>query len=60
MTDIWIIHRIASSEKYSSSLREIEEDWSLKDLMDANEVLDIYALEDIKASEDIKRKSNRR
>lgn len=38
----WEIHRVASSPRYSSSLREIEESWTLEDLWDAHRVLDAY------------------
>lgn len=39
----WQIHRIASSEYYSSSLIEIQTQWSLEDLLDATIVLDARA-----------------
>lgn len=40
-----MIHRVASSERYSSGLIEIQRDWSLIDVLDANQVLDVYELE---------------
>lgn len=40
----WPIHRIATSQRYASSLREIQLEWSVDDLMDAIEVLDMYDL----------------
>lgn len=39
-TVCWPIHRVATSGKYQDSLREIEMEWSLTDLWDANAVLD--------------------
>lgn len=38
----WDIHRIASSKFYSSSLVEIETQWTICDVWDANRVLDVY------------------
>lgn len=38
----WPIHRVATSERYCSSLLEVQTQWSLDDLMDAIEVLDMY------------------
>lgn len=38
------MHRIATSRRYSDSLHTIETEWSVEDVMLANEVLD--ALED--------------
>ena len=40
----WWIHRIASSTKYSSGLIEIQTQWSLLDVLDAHQVLDVYAV----------------
>ena len=37
----WDIHRIAISERYKSSLIEIETLWSLDDLLDAHDILDV-------------------
>lgn len=49
----WPIHRVATSTKYGSSLREIQLEWSLDDLMDAIEVLDMYdVLADSQAVQD--------
>lgn len=38
----WLIHRVATSKRYSSGLIEIQTQWSLDDVMDAIEVLDMY------------------
>ena len=38
----WPIHRVATSNYYTSGLHEIQLEWSLDDLMDAIEVLDMY------------------
>jgi hypothetical protein len=38
----WFIHRVATSQRYCSGLREIQLEWSLDDLMDAVEVLDMF------------------
>jgi hypothetical protein len=37
-----MIHRVASSERYSSSLVEIQTQWSLEDLLDSTMILDVY------------------
>ena len=37
----WNAHRIASSSQYSCGLAEIETLWSVTDVWDANEVLDL-------------------
>jgi len=37
-----LIHRIAASKRYSSSLIEIQSQWSLDDVMDAIKMLDMY------------------
>lgn len=42
----WPIHRVATSQRYGASLLEIQTLWSLDDLMDAIEVLDMYAVLD--------------
>jgi hypothetical protein len=48
-----MIHRVATSRKYYSSLIEIQTCWSLDDLMDAIGVLDMYdELEAMKNSKD--------
>ena len=44
-----MIHRIASSEQYSSSLHEIQTAWSLQDVMEANDVLDLLDLANAQA-----------
>jgi hypothetical protein len=43
----WQIWRIAAADRFSASLNEIEERWSLSDVLDAHEVLDMY--EDLEA-----------
>ena len=37
----WLTHRVATSDRYSDSLSEIEEKWSLLDLLKAHAVLDM-------------------
>ena len=41
LKDEWTIWRVASSNKFSDSLIDIETLWSLDDLCDANDVLDV-------------------
>jgi hypothetical protein len=41
------VHRVATSRYYRDSLVEIMTQWSMADVMDANEVID--GLEDVKA-----------
>lgn len=48
----WLIHRVATSRRYSSSLMEIQQQWSLDDVMDAIEVLDMYDQLDAEAAGD--------
>ena len=38
----WEIHRVVTSEQYKASLIEVQRDWSIDDVMDANEVLDLF------------------
>ena len=46
----WDIHRIATSRHYSTSLVEIQTEWSLDDLYEAHDVLDMYdALDELEA-----------
>jgi hypothetical protein len=40
----WLVHRVAVSRRYSDSLHTILTEWSLDDVITANEVLD--ALDD--------------
>ena len=49
----WNVHRIASSNRYSSSLKEVEEDWSIDDVWDANVVLDLYDEAERKAAQNL-------
>ncbi len=56
----WNIHRIASSQRYSSSLIEIENEWTIDEVWDANEVLDILKLAEEKASEKAAREAKRK
>lgn len=37
-----MIHRVAASKRYSSSLIEIQTLWSLDDVLDAIEILDMF------------------
>lgn len=55
-----MIHRVAGSEHYSSGLIEIQSDWTLLDLLDANETLDAYALEEQLAYEESKKGAGKR
>lgn len=42
-----MIHRVATSGRYHSGLMEIQAQWSLDDVFDAIEILDMYdVLED--------------
>lgn len=38
----WEVWRVVSSPRFTVSLREIEQEWSLEDLWDANRVLDAF------------------
>jgi hypothetical protein len=38
----WDIHRIAASERYADNLITIQTLWSLDDLYEAHDVLDMY------------------
>jgi len=38
----WDIHRVATSARYRSGLVEIQTAWSLDDLYEAHDVLDMY------------------
>lgn len=38
----WDIHRIATSGRYAEQLTTIQTQWSLDDLYEAHEVLDMY------------------
>ncbi len=38
----WEVHRVATSQKYMSSLIEIQTQWSLDDVCDAHAVLDAF------------------
>jgi hypothetical protein len=40
----WIVHRIATSRRYTDSLHTILTEWSLEQVLEANDVLD--AIED--------------
>ncbi len=40
----WLVHRVATSRRYSDTLVDIMERWSIDDVITANEVLD--ALDD--------------
>lgn len=45
----WQTWRIAASPRFSSSLVEIETQWTMTDVHDAHDVLDIYEALDAKA-----------
>lgn len=47
----WWAHRILSSERYTVSLRELLEDWTLADVLDAHLVLDAFLAAEIAASQ---------
>jgi hypothetical protein len=47
-----MIHRVATAKRYSSSLIEIQTLWTLDDVMDAIEVLDMYDQLDSAANAD--------
>lgn len=47
----WFIHRVAASPRYSSSLKEIEDLWTLDDVLSAHIVLDMYELLDFRCQE---------
>lgn len=53
----WNVHRIASSQRYSSGLKEIEWEWSLEDVWDANQVLDLWDVAEKKAADEARRKA---
>lgn len=38
----WMVWRIVSSERFSVSLYEIENGWTLDQVLDAHDVLDMY------------------
>ena len=38
----WVIHRVATSDRYRDGLATIEERWSLEMVADANDILDAY------------------
>ncbi len=40
---------MVSSERFSVSLLEVEREWSIDDLMDANDILDAFDLAEHKA-----------
>lgn len=54
-----MIHRVASSDSYSSGLIEIQEHWSLLDLLDANQALDVMAIEEQIAMDEAKKGTKR-
>lgn len=47
-----MIHRIATSRRYNDSLDTIQTKWSLDDVMDATEVLDMYDVLEERANAD--------
>lgn len=38
----WLFHRVAVSRLYRASLREVCDEWSFQDVMDAHDVLDAF------------------
>ena len=46
----WEIHRIATSDRYTVSLKEIENEWSMADLERANQVLNAIEISEAKAT----------
>ena len=38
----WEVHRVATNQKYTSSLIEIQTQWSIDDVLDAHAVLDTF------------------
>jgi hypothetical protein len=44
------VWRIVASERIAASLVEVEERWTMTDVLDAHEVLDLYATLDAKAA----------
>lgn len=38
----WLLHRVATSERYHDSLAEIANEWGLDDVLDAHDVLDAF------------------
>lgn len=46
----WFFHRVASSDRYSASLREIQDEWTLDDVLDAHLVLDAFEEADRRAA----------
>lgn len=40
----WDVWRIAASERFSSSLIEIESQWTLVDVATAHDILDLYGV----------------
>jgi len=56
----WELHRIASSEKYSSGLQEIRWQWTLDDVWDAHTVLDLIEEANKKALKKIEKDGKRK
>lgn len=54
------MHRVASSELYSSGLIEIQTAWSFDDLLDANDVLDLNEQAQELATKDLGNTNGRR
>jgi hypothetical protein len=48
---------VACSEKYSSSLIEIQTEWTISDLLDANDFLDLLAIAELEAHEKLNKKT---
>ena len=50
----WNVHRIASSQRYTERLKDIEWGWTIDDVWDANNVLDLYEEVERKAAKQAK------
>jgi len=51
--------RIASDEKFSASLMEIKNDWTLRDLVEAHLVLDWYDTHEREQQRDLERQKRK-
>jgi hypothetical protein len=52
----WWIWRVASHERIKSGLIEIQTQWSLTDILDAHDVIDLYEEAERKAAKKLARK----
>ena len=51
-----MVHRIATSGKYHERVKDLEEAWTLDDVIAAHTVLDLFETAERKASERARRK----